>query len=660
MRSVSIRTIGPILVLIPVAVVVLGFGLLATWQGKRVVDDLTGQVVDQAARRVEEQLDRYLATAVHVTELTASMIAAGELDPADLRAWRPDLIRQLSAFEAINSITFGTPEGSATWIIRYPGESGLEYAIKDDQTGEEVVEYRVPQGGESLGERIGSYDYAPRQRPWYQAAEEAGGPTWSDVYPWVRSNSAMATLGLAFVRPVADAEGNRLGVLASDVGLLAVSEFLTGLEVSETGRAFLVGPDGGLLASSSGVAVIGPGGSQVAAAESDDPMVRAVAERVAEESGSFGAIDDREPFELTLDDERYRVEVEPLSGVQGLDWRLAVIVPEADVMGGVQELRRQAAWIGLLVVGLTLGLGIAASLRLVRPIVELVEGVRTIGEGDLDHRVRVEGAREFAMLSTEVNQMAEALKDRLRLRQSLALAMEIQQKLLPEETPALPGLDIAGHSTYCDETGGDYYDFLELDETTQGDLIVVLGDVMGHGIAAALLMATARGVLRTRASESGSLGQLLTHVNRQLEADTGGERFMTMILMVVDAPHHAIRWASAGHDAPIVYDPQSDAFLDLPNINGLPLGLLDDSEYEEAVWDGLGSGHIVLLGTDGIWETRSPSEEEFGKDRLRDIIRAHRDEPSERISVAINDALKQFRGDSHQDDDITFVVVKLA
>lgn len=264
------------------------------------------------------------------------------------------------------------------------------------------------------------------------------------------------------------------------------------------------------------------------------------------------------------------------------------------------------------------------------------------------------------MLSTEVNQMAEALKDRLRLRQSLALAMEIQQKLLPEETPALPGLDIAGHSTYCDETGGDYYDFLELDETTQGDLIVVLGDVMGHGIAAALLMATARGVLRTRASESGSLGQLLTHVNRQLEADTGGERFMTMILMVVDASRHAIRWASAGHDAPIVYDPQSDAFLDLPNINGLPLGLLDDSEYEEAVWDGLGSGHIVLLGTDGIWETRNPSEEEFGKDRLRDIIRAHRDEPSERISEAITDALKHYRGDSHQDDDITFVVVKLA
>ncbi|MEW4571404.1 SpoIIE family protein phosphatase [Tautonia sp. JC769] len=660
MRSVSIRTIGPILVLIPVAAVVLGFGLLASWQGKRVVDDLTSQVVDQAARRVEEQLDGYLATAVHVTELTASMIAAGELDPADLGAWRADLVRQLSAFRAINSITFGTPEGSATWVIRYPGEPGMEYALKDGSAGDEIVEFRVVDGSGATGDRIGSYAYDPRGRPWYQAAERAGGPTWSAVYPWVRSNSEMATLGLAFVRPVEDAGGRRLGVLSSDVGLLAVSEFLGGLEVSETGRAFLVGPDGGLLATSSGVPVIGPGGSQVAADGADDPMIRAIARRVSGESGSFGAIVDREQFELTLDGRRYRVEVEPLSTAQGLDWRLAVIVPEADVMGGVRELRRQAAWIGLVVVGLTLALGIAASLRLVRPIVELVEGVRRIGGGDLDHPVRVEGAREFAMLSTEINRMAEALKDRLRLRQSLALAMEIQQKLLPEDTPTLPGLDIAGHSTYCDETGGDYYDFLELDETTQGDLIVVLGDVMGHGIAAALLMATARGVLRTRASESGSLGQLLTHVNRQLEADTGGERFMTMILMVVDAPRHAIRWASAGHDAPIVYDRRTDSFLDLPNINGLPLGLMDDSAYEEAVWDGLGAGHIVLLGTDGIWETRSPSDEEYGKDRLRDVIRAHRDEPSERISEAITEDLKRFRGDSHQDDDVTFVVVKLA
>lgn len=658
MRSVSIRYAGPILFLVPVVIVVVGFGLLASWQGRRVVNDLTGQVVNQAANRVEEQLDSYLTTAVRVTDLTASMIAGGDLDPSDLRAWRPDLVRQLSAFEAVNSLTFGTPDGEATWIIRYPGEEGLEFAIKDDQTGDAIVEYRVnPEG--TTGDRLGSYSYDPRRRPWYQAAEEAGEPTWSDVYPWVRGDGGTSTLGLAFVRPIRDESGALLGVLSSDVGLLAVSEFLGGLEVSSNGQAFLIGPDGGLLATSSGIPVVGPGGVQVQAAEADDPLLKAIVRQVEARGGSFGAIESRTLLDLSLDGAGHRVEIEPLSNPLGLDWRLVVVVPEADVMGGVDSLRRQAARIGALVAALTLVLGVVASLRMVRPVLTLVEGVRKIGEGDLGHRVDAGGAREFALLSTELNRMAEGLKDRLRLRHSLALAMEIQQKLLPAETPELPGLDIAGHSTYCDETGGDYYDFLGLDETAQGDLIVVLGDVMGHGIAAALLMATARGVLRSRAAESGSLGQLLNHVNRQLEEDTGGERFMTMILMVVDAKRRSIRWASAGHDAPIIYDPAADTFLELPNINGLPLGLMDASDYQEATQDQLSEGQIVLVGTDGIWETRNSDNDEYGKDRLQEVIRAHRNEPAARISDAITDALKHFRGDSHQDDDITFVLVKL-
>ena len=125
-----------------------------------------------------------------------------------------------------------------------------------------------------------------------------------------------------------------------------------------------------------------------------------------------------------------------------------------------------------------------------------------------------------------------------------------------------------------------------------------------------------------------------------LVADTGGERFMTMILMVVDIHKRRIRWASAGHDAPIVYDPEADEFTELAEINGLPLGVMPDSEYEEAVLDGLGPGRIILVGTDGIWETRSPSGEEFGKARLRDLIRDHRDEPADRIAEAITDALR--------------------
>ena len=151
--------------------------------------------------------------------------------------------------------------------------------------------------------------------------------------------------------------------------------------------------------------------------------------------------------------------------------------------------------------------------------------------------------------------MADGLKDRMRLRHALNLAMEVQQNLLPSQKPKVRGIDMAARSQYCDETGGDYYDYLDVEEMGKNTLFVALGDVMGHGIAAAMLMATARGVLRSHVQQRGSLGDLLTHVNRLLVADTGGTRFMTMFLGVVDVSSMSLRWASAGHDQPLIYDP---------------------------------------------------------------------------------------------------------
>ncbi len=658
MPALSIRYAGPLLFVLPVLVVVVAFGVLASWQGGRVVDLLTGKIVAQATSRVEEQLNSYLATAVNVTDQTELMLADGVLDPNQLREWRADLYRQLLAFEEVNSIVFGNEQGDVTWVIRYPGEPEMEYAIRDAETGGELFEYRIDAKG-APNKLIDKTAFDPRERPWYQAALEAGQPTWSEVYSWVRPGDDKTTLGISFVRPITGAVGQVVGVLSADVGLLDVSLFLRALKISEAGQVYLIGPDGDLLAASTEVPMSTLDGERVRAGDSEDPLLQAVAQQIEAEIGPFSEIDARRLTTLTIEGERYRAEIVPLENPWGLHWRVLALVPDADVMGDLQAMRSRAWLVGGLVAAAALALGMVAARAMIRPVLALSDGVRIIGDGNFDHRVSVDGSLEFERLSKEVNRMAEGLKDRLRLRHSMALAMEIQQKLLPGDPPQLPGLDVAGHSTYCDETGGDYYDFLELEETTEGDLIVVLGDVMGHGLAAALLMATARGILRSRATDPGTLGDLLTHVNRLLEADTGGERFMTMVLLVVDARHRSIRWASAGHDSPIVYNPDQDQFLDLPNINGLPLGLMEDSEYREATRDNLSPGHIVLIGTDGIWETRNADDEEFGKDRLQEIIRAHRDQPAEEISKAINQELRRYRGGAHQDDDITFVLVKL-
>ena len=238
------------------------------------------------------------------------------------------------------------------------------------------------------------------------------------------------------------------------------------------------------------------------------------------------------------------------------------------------------------------------------------------------------------------------------------MAMEVQQSLLPSSIPTFEGLDLAGHSTYCDETGGDYYDFLDISDSPEQELHLAVGDVMGHGIAAAMLMATARGILHSRTSSKTSLADLMTHMNELLVRDTEGERFMTMLLVTVDRDEGTMRWASAGHGPPILFDPEQDMFVDL--IRGqLPLGLVAGVSYHENVYRDLVQGQIILAATDALWETRNLDGEEFGMDRLQDALRGVADRSAQEISDALHGAVEAWCAPRKPNDDLTLVVVKV-
>jgi serine phosphatase RsbU (regulator of sigma subunit) len=173
-----------------------------------------------------------------------------------------------------------------------------------------------------------------------------------------------------------------------------------------------------------------------------------------------------------------------------------------------------------------------------------------------------------------------------------------------------------------------------------------------------MLMATARGILLSRCRTPGSLAELLDHLNNQLVDDTGGDRFMTMLLMSVDAERREMRWASAGHDAPLVYDRATDRFQTISG-SDLSLGLKKKSPYEERVFSDVRSGQIYLASTDGLWEAFNASGEMFGKDRVRNLIRSCVDLTAVEICDRINAELSHFLGDTNPDDDLTFVIVKV-
>lgn len=252
------------------------------------------------------------------------------------------------------------------------------------------------------------------------------------------------------------------------------------------------------------------------------------------------------------------------------------------------------------------------------------------------------------------------ITDMTEQKKSLALAGEIQRSLLPQTSPQIKGLDIAAQNISCDEIGGDYFDFLTDLQCVNGHFDVVVGDVTGHGVDAALLMATARAFLRMRASQCGGISQIITEMNRHLTLDilsTG--RFMTLFYMSIDPEKRNLQWIRAGHDPAVLYKPDEDIFEELKG-EGLALGVDETFVYEENLKNGLAPGQIIAIGTDGIWETFNQQGEMFGKQRFREIIREHAHLSAEEILDTVYKALDAFTLGRKKDDDVTLVVIKIS
>jgi len=246
------------------------------------------------------------------------------------------------------------------------------------------------------------------------------------------------------------------------------------------------------------------------------------------------------------------------------------------------------------------------------------------------------------------------------LRQALALAEEVQRNLLPQAAPGLPGFDIAGTSLYSDETGGDYYDFIHAPNEQPGRFGVIIGDVTGHGIAAALLMTTARAFLRMRSFQPGSLASVMDDVNKLLCADLADSgRFMTLFYLAIDVEKKRLHWVRAGHDPIILYDAATGLANDIPDKGGPPLGIVTEARYAENSAAGFIPGQVALLATDGLWEARNTKGEMFGKDRVRELLGRHSDLSAADIVAAVLEGLREFLGDDQPEDDVTLVAIKV-
>jgi sigma-B regulation protein RsbU (phosphoserine phosphatase) len=647
----------------------------------QLANDLFREVSDHAVTKTRGFLQRAVPIAQAMGELANLGLATDDRDK---------LARQLAvvlkANPGVTWISYGNEAGEFVGAYRTrTGEMRVNQSRVERDGKTSLIEHDVLDDGSwKFFRRESDTGFDPRVRPYYLRAKEAKRIVWPPPYVFYDQGVA----GVTCANPLYDSAGKLQGVLTVDFDLDTLSRFVEEQESLSAGsKLFIMTSDGTVLADPAHHPApqslaeqqkpqpLRRGkGRLLKLAELNDPLLVAFEQQLTpgDRTTLGNGADRARQFEFRHGGVDYYARATAFTISGDLVWIVGAVAPQTDFLGAA---RRASAWSAAASIGATV-VAVCVAMILARrvsgPVRSLVTFMDNVRGGDLNSSIELGGAREFRQLSAALDRMLHDLRDRLRLRGAMAVASQVQQGLLPACPPSVPGLDVHGYSAYCDETGGDYFDYLVLDRNSgtraedgggtwvsRGEgLLVAIGDVVGHGIGSALVMAGARGVLHSRATGCGHLGELMTHLNEQLVPDLGGSRFITMMLWYVDPRRGTACWANAGHDPAIVYDPVADQFTE-SGFGEIPLGIEPGVTYAEHSFGPVRPGQVIVLATDGVWETVNPAGEMFGRERLKRVIRENANGCAADIVGAVERAITSFRAGGNQRDDVTLVVIKV-
>jgi sigma-B regulation protein RsbU (phosphoserine phosphatase) len=280
-----------------------------------------------------------------------------------------------------------------------------------------------------------------------------------------------------------------------------------------------------------------------------------------------------------------------------------------------------------------------------------------VSRGNLESKVPVITNDEFAVIAGHTNVMIDHLQERERMARGLELASQIQANLLPRSSPHLPGIKIYGTSRFCDETGGDFYDYLIRDDTQGPELVVMIGDVTGHGVGSALLMTSVRAYLRASIEEINEPARVLTRSNQLICRDVAGSGLFVTVLLIFYNPDSGLaRWVGAGHH-PALFLPSGDVKpMELAG-SDIPLGV--DAHWRYQASSAILGPGLLYLGTDGIWEATDSAGRMFGKERLHQVMEENSHHQPEALVGRIFAEVDRFTTNASLSDDRTAVVARL-
>lgn len=386
--------------------------------GRNAVNEVIGQLRSQLAAGIEDHLNAFLGPSHKINQLNASALRQGLLDAADAAALERHFWGQIKICDSVTSIYFGNADGGLVDAGR-EGPSGLMYLIATDGFGSgPFKKYATDDRGNRTDLLATVPDFDARNRPWYAGAVEKNGACWSDIYILYTGQD----MAIAASLPVYDAQQKFLGVVAADIFLSHISDFLRSLEIGKTGQAFIMERSGWLVAASGDEAAFirsaeGRAAKRLHASESSNRIIQKTAEFLIERYGDYQHIHEVQYLELSPEGQRCFLQVVPIKDGYGLDWLIAVVIPEADFMGRIDAHNRTTAFFILAALAAVIIIGVVAAQLITRPIIQLRASARALARNEWtrpfpdDSRIREisELTRSFSIMAGQLQQSLEGL-----------------------------------------------------------------------------------------------------------------------------------------------------------------------------------------------------------------------------------------------------------
>ncbi|WP_204104153.1 MULTISPECIES: histidine kinase dimerization/phospho-acceptor domain-containing protein, partial [Spirulina sp. CCY15215] len=386
-------------------------GYLSFRSGTKAVEDLANRLIDETGDRIAEKLDVYLATANLVNQINLDLIRTKNLDATDPDRLGQHFWRQLQQFDAVDYIYFANERGGIVSVGR-DSTYGFNLSITEGFVSGDFKRYALDKAGNPQTLINTRPDFDPRQRGWYKSAAALQTPVWSEVY----AGALEASLGISAANAVYDDRLDLKGVLGIDLLLVQVSEFLRNLQVSQSGQIYIIERSGLMVAASNeeGLFVTDTNTEnpeRLNAADSPNRIVAESAKFLLSRFGEFSQITEDSHMTLNIDREEYFLKIIPFQDEGGLDWLVAIAVPESDFLAEINANTQTTIILCVAALALAVAIGILTARWVVQPLLYLNQSAQELARGQWEKQLTTERRDEVGELTNAFNEMAGQLKE---------------------------------------------------------------------------------------------------------------------------------------------------------------------------------------------------------------------------------------------------------